>query len=89
VSSGQQAITRCGRARGRPNRERMTGESRCIPRRPAGSPAPCQPTGEQEPLQLVEITWSEGLVAVQALHGETGLMMMQRGVDPQTDRRSS
>jgi hypothetical protein len=25
--------------------------------------------GEQEPLRLVEITWSEGLVAVQALHG--------------------
>jgi hypothetical protein len=45
--------------------------------------------GEQEALQLVEITWSEGLVAAQALHGETGLLMMQKGVDPQTDRLSS
>ena len=45
--------------------------------------------GEQEPLLLVEITWSEGLIAVQALHGVVGLLMMPKGVDPKTDRRRS
>jgi hypothetical protein len=45
--------------------------------------------GEQEPLRLVEINWSEGLVAAQALHVETGLLMTQKSVDPQTDRESS
>jgi hypothetical protein len=39
--------------------------------------------GEQEPLRLVEITWSEGLVALQALHGVVGLLLKQKRVDPQ------
>ena len=45
--------------------------------------------GEQEPLLLVEITWSEGLIAVQALHGVVGLLLNQKRVDPQKELTES
>ena len=48
--------------------------------------------GEQEPLRLVEINWSKGLITVQALHVVVGLLLKQKRLDPQrvlTESRKS
>jgi hypothetical protein len=45
--------------------------------------------GEQEALQLVEITWSEGLVAAQTMHGVLGLLLMHKRVARRQNRRGA
>ncbi len=44
---------------------------------PLDRPLRADAMGEQEALQLVEITWSERLVAAQALHGEVILVNLE------------
>jgi len=52
---------------------------------PLDRPLCANPMGEQEALQLVEITWSERLVTSQALHGQVILVSLEEVLGAQAE----